>query len=71
LVFEDGRSGAVAGIGAGGDLAGLIGEQLDAVERLCALVEFGAPAALRPAEWLSDAEAVEEWRRLCGAMTWR
>jgi hypothetical protein len=46
-------------------LAGLSNDQLDVVERLTELLEFGPPAAFKPAERLSDAEAVEEWRRLC------
>jgi hypothetical protein len=46
-------------------LAGLTDEQLAALERLCGLVEFGPPAAVRPVESLSADECVEEWRRLC------
>jgi hypothetical protein len=45
-------------------LASLTPEQLEAVERVAALAYFAAPHALRPAERMSDAEAVEEWRRL-------
>jgi len=46
-------------------LAALSDDQLEAIERLCALLEFGPPAAFKPIERLSDQEAVEEWRRLC------
>jgi hypothetical protein len=40
----------------------LTAEQLAAVEQFCDLIELGSPLA---SERLSDAEAVEEWRRLC------
>jgi hypothetical protein len=46
-------------------LASLTNDQLEAVERVAAMAYFAEPPALRPAERLTDAEAVEEWRRLC------
>ena len=45
-------------------LGRLTPEQLEAVERVAALAYFAKPHALRPAEQLSDAEAVQEWHRL-------
>jgi hypothetical protein len=45
-------------------LSTLSDEQLEAVETFADMLHFGPPAALKPAESLSDEEAVEEWRRL-------
>jgi hypothetical protein len=42
----------------------LTAAQLEAVERVAAMACFAQPPALRPAERLTDQEAVEEWRRL-------
>jgi hypothetical protein len=42
----------------------LTNDQLEAVERVAELAQFAPRPARRPAERLTDQEAVEEWRRL-------
>jgi hypothetical protein len=42
----------------------LTDDQLEAVERAAELALFAPRPALRPAERLTDQEAVEEWRKL-------
>jgi hypothetical protein len=47
-------------------LASLDEDTLEAIETALELAAFAPRQALRPAEQLSDAEAVAEWRRLGG-----